>query len=72
MSADLTRDGLARRQEAWQAGQDWCRVERLVPRAKAASADLSPYHRHLFFDGVAQVLSAAGRDIAGIDDLGRR
>ncbi len=64
---DISRAARARRQDDWQAGTDWCARERLTKRALAACAERTPYGQHLFLQGVAQTLTAAGRDVAGLD-----
>jgi hypothetical protein len=67
---DISRAARQRRQEAWERGAAWCQGEHLVKRALAAVQETqwaSEEEQYLFLLGIANTLTAAGRDIAGID-----
>ncbi len=64
---DITPQARERRQAAWQSGVDWCEDKRLVRRALAECRHEDPYDRFLFLQGIANSLTAAGRDLAALD-----
>lgn len=64
---DMNRAKRKERQQSWEAGVAWCGEDRLIARALAAAGERDAEGQYLFLLGVAQTLSAAGRDIAGID-----
>lgn len=67
---DVSRAARQRRQEAWARGAAWCADQHLVPRALAAAQQAqwaSEEEQYLFLLGIANTLTAAGRDIAGLD-----
>lgn len=64
---DIAPGARQQRQDDWQAGVDWCASERLTKRALAACAERTPYGQYLFLQGIANTLTAAGRDVAGLD-----
>lgn len=66
---DITPQARERRQAAWQAGSDWCNDKHLVRRALAECAFGDPYDRHLYLQGIANELTAAGRKLAGLNPL---
>ncbi len=64
---DISPTARQQRQDDWQAGTDWCARERLTKRALAACTERTPYGQHLFMQGIANTLTAAGRDAADLD-----
>ena len=66
----MTREGRQAREAAHQAGVAWCASERLVRRALEACDAEDDYGRYLFLQGIANILTAEGRRIAGIDQRG--
>lgn len=67
---DTTRAARDHRQAAWQLGVDWCVAQRIAKQALAAldtAAMADPYDRYLFLLGVANTLTALGREIAELD-----
>ena len=63
----VSRAARQRRQEAWERGAAWYAADHTLKRALADATDLDEYERYLFLLGIAQTLTAAARDIAGID-----
>jgi hypothetical protein len=55
------------RQAAWQGGVEWCAGDHLVRRALADCPHEDDYARFLFLQGIADTLTAAGRNLAGLD-----
>ncbi len=68
---DISRAARAARQAAWQAGWDWAGHERLVKAALGACDGLDDAGRYLFLIGVANALTSAARDLAGLDERGK-
>lgn len=66
---DISRAARGQRQAAWQSGVDWCNEQHLVRRALAACPCDDPYDQHLYLQGIANELTAAGRKIAGLNPL---
>lgn len=65
---DYSRAARERRQAAWQAGKDYA-IGAVVEAALGASVIYAgdPYDQYLFLQGIADHLTAVGRDLAGLD-----
>ena len=70
MTYDYSRAARERRQSVWQAGKDWLLDSDLLPRATVQmemDGITEPYEQYLFLQGMADQLTAVGRDLAGLD-----
>ncbi len=69
MTYDYSRSARERRQAAWQAGKDYAEKRHLADAALEVLRDLfaDDYDRYLALQGIADHLTAVGRDLAGLD-----
>ena len=68
MTYDYSRVARERRQAVWQGGKDFA-IGSVVDAALGASILYAgdPYEQYLFLLGIADHLTAVGRDLAGLD-----
>ena len=67
MTYDYSRSARERRQKAWQAGKDYAEKRHLADAALDVCDMNDPYDLYLFLQGIADHLTAVGRDLAGLD-----